>query len=447
MKIVLISTYDLGRQPFNLASPAAWLRAENHEVTCVDTAQTCLPEDVIKSAELIAISLPMHTATRLAVKVIERIKVLNPAAHIACYGLYAPMNADYLRTLGVHSILGGEFEPGLAKIAAGQKQEGGLISLARLQFQTPDRTGLPPLSRYAKLHVNGTTKKVGYTEATRGCKHLCRHCPVVPVYNGTFRVIQQDIVLDDIRRQIAEGATHITFGDPDFFNGPTHARRIIKQLHTEHPSATYDATIKIEHLRQHNGLLPLLKQTGCLFVTSAVESVEDDVLAKLEKGHTQADFIEVAQAFQSIGLTLAPTFLPFTPWTTQQGFQRLLSTIAELNLIENVSPVQLALRLLIPSGSRLLELDDIQQVIGPFNPAALMYPWKHPDPTIDELAQSVMALVNKKSTRQELFEEIWHLAFEAPMPSHEAAATAPIPYLDEAWYCCAEPTEDQLARV
>jgi radical SAM superfamily enzyme YgiQ (UPF0313 family) len=447
VKVVLISTYDLGRQPFNLASPAAWLLAEKHDVTCVDTAVACLPEEVIRQADLVAISLPMHTATRLAVKVIERVKALNPNTHLACYGLYAPMNADYLRTLGVHSILGGEFEPALVRIAAGLANTGPLISLDRLQFRTPDRTGLPPLARYAKLHINGTAKKVGYTEATRGCKHLCRHCPVVPVYNGAFRVVQQDIVLEDIRRQVSQGASHITFGDPDFFNGPTHARRIVEELHNEYPAITYDVTIKIEHLLQQKELLPLLKTTGCLFVTSAVESVEDSVLAKLEKGHTRADFINVAREFEAIGLTLAPTFLPFTPWTTRQGFQQLLNTIAELGLIENVNPVQLALRLLIPSGSRLLELDEIQQVIGPFNPAALMYPWKHTDPSVDELAQSVMTLVNG-SNRQEIFQQIWQLAHGTPMDNmHSAVPHSAIPYLDEAWYCCAEPTEDQLARV
>ncbi len=389
----------------------------------------------------------MHTATRLAVKVIERVKSLNPAVHLACYGLYAPMNADYLRALGVRSIIGGEFEPALVRIAAGLANTGPQVALDRLQFRTPDRAGLPSLARYAKLHINGTAKQVGYTEATRGCKHLCRHCPVVPVYNGAFRVVQQDIVLEDIRRQISAGASHITFGDPDFFNGPTHARRIIEELHNEYPTITYDVTIKIEHLLQQKELLPILKTTGCLFVTSAVESVEDSVLAKLEKGHTCADFINVAREFQTIGLTLAPTFLPFTPWTTRQGFQQLLNTIAELGLIENVNPVQLALRLLIPSGSRLLELDEIQQVIGPFDPAALMYPWKHTDPSIDELAQSVMTLVNG-GNRQQIFQRIWELAHGTPMDNTlDAVPQNAIPYLDEAWYCCAEPTEDQLARV
>src|SRR3984893_4079913 len=117
MKIVLISTYELGRQPFGLASPAAWLRRRGHAVDCFDLTRQELDAGAIRSAEVIAIYLPMHTATRLACKLIPMLRERNPAAHICCYGLYAPMNAEYLRSLGVGTILGGEFEGGLVRLA------------------------------------------------------------------------------------------------------------------------------------------------------------------------------------------------------------------------------------------------------------------------------------------------------------------------------------------
>src|SRR5581483_10652004 len=123
-----------------------------------------------------------------------------------------------------------------------------LISLDRLQFRVPARSELPSLEKYARLRIGAASKPAGYTETNRGCKHLCRHCPVVPVYNGTFRVVQADVVLADIRQQVQAGAEHITFGDPDFFNGPAHGMRIAETLHREWPGFTYDATIKIEHL-------------------------------------------------------------------------------------------------------------------------------------------------------------------------------------------------------
>ena len=194
-----------------------------------------------------------------------------------------------------------------------------------MPFVTPKRDGLPPLSRYAHLVLpGGGTRTMGFTESSRGCKHLCRHCPVVPVYHGRFRAVPVAVVLEDVAGQVAAGAEHVSFGDPDFFNGPTHALRVVRALHERFPGLTYDATIKIEHLIAHAGLLPELAATGCLFLTSAVESVDDRILDHLDKGHTRADFERAAGLVREAGIALAPTFVPFTPWTTLEGYVELL---------------------------------------------------------------------------------------------------------------------------
>jgi radical SAM superfamily enzyme YgiQ (UPF0313 family) len=259
LNIVLISTYELGRQPFGLASPAAWLRKRGHMVVSLDLSRQSLDEAAIRSAELIAIYLPMHTATRLAAQLIPSLRQRNPQAHLCCYGLYAPMNVEYLHSLGVSTILGGEFEEALAHLAErlssnglpeGQSQDEPLISLTRLQFEVPDRSGMAAMEKYARLIIPGDGYRiVGSTEASRGCKHLCRHCPIVPVYKGVFRIVSPDVVLEDIRRQVAAGAQHISFGDPDFFNGIRHAMDLAEEFHRQFPAVTYDVTIKIEHLR------------------------------------------------------------------------------------------------------------------------------------------------------------------------------------------------------
>jgi radical SAM superfamily enzyme YgiQ (UPF0313 family) len=453
MRVLLVSTYELGHQPFGLASPAAWIAERGHEVACTDLGVESLDSETAREADLVAFYLPMHTATRLAAKVMEKVRRLNPAAHICCYGLYAPLNESYLRSLGAGTILGGEFETGLVslleRMAAGRRQQTEpLISLERLQFRVPLRSGLPPLEKYSRLQIGNESRRSGYTEASRGCKHLCRHCPVVPVYQGAFRVVQPEVVLADIRQQVAAGAGHISFGDPDFFNGPTHAMRIIDALHREWPELSYDATIKIEHLLKHRDLLPRLRETGCLFVTSAVEAVDDAVLAKLDKGHTRADFIEVVREFRSVGLTLAPTFIPFTPWTTRESYRELLGLLLELDLVEHVAPVQLALRLLIPRGSRLLELEDVQAVLREFDEPALLYRWQHADAQVDALAAQALRIAASPDTRREIFGRLWNLVNQRPLPEVlDASPLAAIPHMDEPWFCCAEPTEEQVAQV
>lgn len=469
MKVLLISTYELGRLPFGLASPAAWLRARGHEVTCLDLTRQALDDEAVSAADLISFYVPMHTATRLAAGLVPKVREKNPRAHVCFYGLYAPVNEEYLRGLGVSAILGGEFEEGLAHLTSrlergtsngsgSGKQPEPVISLARQKFLVPDRAGMLDPEKYASVVMPGGEHRVaGSTEATRGCKHLCRHCPIVPVYNGAFRVVDREVVLEDIRRQVASGARHITFGDPDFFNGAAHAIAIVEALHREFPGLSYDVTIKIEHLRKQDALLPKLRESGCLFVTSAVESVDDAVLEKFEKGHTRADFLAVVSRFRELGMTLLPTFVPFTPWTTLEGYADLLDVLAEQALCENVAPIQLAIRLLIPAGSRLLELPEVRAMVGPFDSAALVFPWAHEDSRVDALAREVSQLAQRgdslKLSRTEIFLHVRRVAHAAagnraangiaPL----AGASAAVPYLDEPWYCCAEPTDIQFVSI
>jgi radical SAM superfamily enzyme YgiQ (UPF0313 family) len=457
VKVLLVSTYDLGRQPFGLASPAAWLREAGADVTCVDLTREKLQDDDVRASDVVGFFLAMHTATRLALPVIDRVRGVNPIARLIAYGLYAPLNERLLRERGVMDVLGGEFEEELTKAAlkgcATNTSEGddeesvaqpfraAATSIPRLQFKVPARDGLLPLTRYATLQVNGERRTVGYTEASRGCKHRCRHCPIVPVYDGRFRVVPPDVVLADVRAQIAVGARHITFGDPDFFNGIRHAEAVIRGFGREFPEATYDVTIKVEHLLRHAEMLPLLRETGCIFVTTAVESVDDEVLAKLEKGHTRADFERAVVLCRDAGVALAPTFVPFTPWTTLDGYLDLLHEIDRLDLVEHVAPIQLAIRLLIPQGSRMLELDDVRAVTGSFDARSLTFPWVHADPAVDALQAELTRMIGTRLSlpRSQVFARIWDVAHQRAKSDltrqPTLVARAAIPYLNEPWYC------------
>ncbi|MGH9220966.1 MAG: CUAEP/CCAEP-tail radical SAM (seleno)protein [Vicinamibacterales bacterium] len=445
--VLLISTYDLGRQPFGVASPLAWLRRAGIDAQAVDLSRDRLPTDAVTAAGLVAFYLPMHTATRLALPVIDRVRAINPQATICAYGLYAQLNESLLRDRGVSVILGPEAEAALVAVVSAGATAHALqtsASLPRLAFIPPDRAGLPSLDRYASLQMpGGSTKVVGATDATRGCKHRCRHCPIVPVYDGQFRVVPVDVVMADVRAQVEQGATHITFGDPDFFNGPTHARKVIDALHREHPHLTYDVIVKVEHLLAHRDLLPQLAATNCLFITSAVESVDDNVLARLEKGHTKADFVAAAHLCRSEGLTLIPTFVAFTPWTTIDNYRELLDVVEDLDLVEHVAPVQWSIRLLVTWQSRLLELPDIAALVDQFDPQTLTYPWKHPDARVDDLQRRVMELAGTRMTqsRRAIFDRVRALALfkstgqQITRPTDSPAPRTSVPYLNEPWYC------------
>lgn len=463
LNVVLISTYEMGRQPFGLASPAAWLQEAGASVRCLDLSISSLSAEAVQQADLVGFYVPMHMGTRMAVPIIKQVRQINPQAHLCCYGLYAPVSQDYLRRLGVNTVLGGEFESGLVNLArrlagngdnpangsgpAQNRQPEPIISLERQDFLVPHRASLPGLEQYAHLVTEtGEHRQVGYTEASRGCKHLCRHCPIVPVYGGRFRIVQREVVLADIRQQVQAGAQHITFGDPDFFNGPGHAIPLVEALHQEFPNLTYDVTIKVEHLLKQARHLETLKKTGCLFVTSAVESFDDDILKIFDKQHTRADFEVALTLCREIGLRLVPTFVAFTPWTTLEGYREFLAQIARLELVDQISPIQCAIRLLIPPGSRLLELPEVQNTVGELDEAKLSYVWHNPDPRVDALQADLEYLVQSCAAqnvpRREVFKRVWRRAYQeigdtagqVPFPKLPPTSRF-VPYLTEPWYC------------
>lgn len=458
--LVLINPYELGRQPFALAEASAWLKRAGCEVSCLDLALQKLESAVLLEADAVVIYLGMHTATRIAFEALPRIRQLAPKAALAAFGLYAPMNETLLRGLGVSAIFGGESEPDLVDWTHALRAGPGtvltqatIVRHDKIEFITPDRSGLPQLTRYAHLVLtDGQTRVAGFVDSTRGCKHVCRHCPVVPVYEGQFRVVPVDVVLADIAQQIAAGAQHISFGDHDFLNGPTHALRVVRALHERYPQLTYDATIKIQHLIDHAELLSELKRTGCLFIIAAVESVDDRVLDYLAKHHTRDDFYRAVGLVRAAGIALAPTWVAFHPWSTLDSYLDMLTSLVELRLVEAVPPVQFMIRLLIPSGSKLLDLPGFQDRIGAFDQKLLGYPWKNLDPRVDALQrtiQSYVAEAEKAHTpRRTIFEHVWRISHEAAGMAAPSLSNAdlgqPIPHMSEPWYCCAEPTEAQL---
>src|SRR6266566_6666831 len=457
--ILLISCYELGHQPFHLASLHTMLQQAGYSPVSVDTAVEALTDESITRARFVGVSVPMHTALRLGQLVAQRVRSLNPAAHICFYGLYASLNENYLLQETVDSVIGGEYEIPLLRLIAtlesGQtapipgvstREQSSTPWIQRTPFVVPERHQLPSPSRYARLEVNGERLLAGYTETTRGCKHTCLHCPITPIYHGLFFAVPVEIVLADIRTQVKQGVGHITFGDPDFFNGPGHAMRITRALHQEFPGITFDATIKIEHLLKHRHLLPELKSLGCAFIVSAVESLNDNVLRHLDKGHTSADVAEAIELMAQMGIPLRPSLMPFSPWETLESYFTLLNFFEERRLIEQIDPVHFSIRLLVPPGSTLLDTVDSPQWLGELDSAAFTYRWRHPDSRMDALYEKVAALVERaERAKASPIETFFHIKAMALAISgkdvdvveavQEYGSPRVLPHLTESWFC------------
>jgi radical SAM superfamily enzyme YgiQ (UPF0313 family) len=457
--VLLVACYELGHQPLALAWAAAVLEARGYAPGVMDVSVEPFDPDRVARARVVAVSVPMHTALRVGVELIARVRAVNPACRIVAYGLYAQLNREYLLAHGVDAVIGGEAEaPLLALVEALESGSGvpppgvGTVArpaaphLARPRLPVPSRAALPPLARYARLEREGRHELVGHVEASRGCKHRCRHCPIPPVYGGRFFVVPPDVVLADVRQVVGAGATHVTFGDPDFLNGPRHALGVARAVHAAFPHVTFDFTAKVEHLLKHRTLLPELRALGCAFVVTAAESLSDAVLDHLDKGHTRADIVALARVMREAGIALRPTWVAFTPWTTLDDYRAMLDFVDEEELVDAVDPVQYSLRLLVPPGSLLAGHPAMRAHLGPVVEGAFSHAWTHPDPRMDalqaEVARVVEAAVEARADDADTFDRVRALAdARAGVPARRLAGArrrpdrARPPRLTEPWFC------------
>jgi radical SAM superfamily enzyme YgiQ (UPF0313 family) len=454
VRVLVVSTYELGHQPLQAGSAATALRAAGHDVRVVDVAVDALEPADVGWADAVALSVPMHTAMRLALDVAADVRAARPRLPVALFGLYATVASDDVVGRLADAAIAGEHETDLVRWVEGATV-GVAVALGRGGPRPPARDLLPPLDRYARLAWRGEERLAGYVEASRGCSHRCRHCPVPVVYDGRVRLADVDAVVDDVARLVAAGARHLTFGDPDFLNAPQHARRVVQQVHERFPDLTWDCTTKVEHVLRHADLWPVFAASGCLFVISAFESVDDDVLRRLDKGHTAAEAAAATALLRRHGIEVRPSWLPFTPWTTPAGVVDLLDFVVAQGLVANVDPVQYTIRLLLPDGSLLLDDPDLAPHLGPYDPAALSWTWQAADPRADTLQRELATLVEDAAGAgapdHETFAAVDAAARRAAGigPRTDVVRPSPrdVPRLTEAWFCCAEPTGAQRARA
>jgi radical SAM superfamily enzyme YgiQ (UPF0313 family) len=463
--ILVLSCYESGHQPLAAGTALSFLERAGYRPVAADLATETIEQVEqrldLSRLRLVAFSVPMHTALRVGVRAAEHLRDRAAGAHFCFYGLYTNLNADYLLDGPADSVIAGEFEEPLAELARalesgraleevsqlGLRGRPAAAALRRAAVPAPARAGLPRLERYARLAIDGEERIAAAVETTRGCLHLCRHCPIPPVYGGRLFAVPRDVVLDDIGQLVERGARHITFADPDFFNGPSHSRRIVQRMHELFPGLTFDCTVKISHLLEHRELLPGLAASGCLFVVSAVESLSDMVLGRLAKGHEREDVFEALALLRQAGIHMRPTFVAFTPWTTLDDYVDLLDWVEREGLVGHVDPVQWSIRLLVPPGSWLLDRPEMRAHLGALDQPGFSYTWRHPDPRMDGLQRSVARIVHDAARDEQdpltTFEAVRRHAHAtagrpgAPAPTRglPSRAAAPPPRLTEPWFC------------
>ena len=98
----------------------------------------------------------------------------------------------------------------------------------------------------------------------------------------------------------------------------------------------------------------------------------------------------------------------------------------------------------------------MKHYISGFDAEKLSYKWTPADPCVDDLQSKVYEAIQlgerEGANRREIFEQVWALAHNAckqsaPALPPEHADSSPVPAMSEPWYCCAEPTDEQVAGM
>ena len=440
MKILLLSFYDLGKQPKIISELYKKLDNGSNQIDIVDYS---IEEKnlTLDNYDVLGIYASMHTASVLAEQYLRDRKLPNK---LFVFGLYANVFSEMFSNFqSIHSFDSDELESLL---------EVQLNPNYSFKHSVPDRTILPSITDYSHI-VDGSNNLIaGSVETTYGCKHECTHCPVPIEFKGMFKTFGTEKIITDVTNQVEEGAKHISFNDPDFFNGPKHALKILQLLNEKHPSITYDSTIKVEHILKYPDYFQELKNLNMLFVISAFETTNDHVLNILQKNHSFNDLNKAVELSLENKIDIRPTWMPFSPWTEQNDLISIIKLIENYKLRETVDPIQLTIKLLVPKNSLILKRPEMKEYLLDYDPSSFSYAWKYKFPNIDNIQNELFTYVLQHESENEYAQ---YLGLVDILESHtnetllnsERYSQRIVPKLSETWFCCAEPNKIQLDRI
>ena len=440
MKILLTSFYDLGKQPKIIAEIVDRYNSSEIDFDFFDFSVEDQNID-LENYDVLGIYAPMHTATILSIEYIKDKKLPNK---MFTFGLYGSVLEDFNSSIRYIKDIESDELALFLEINDDHQFS--------LKNNIPNRQIFPDISNYAHL-VDGSNNLIaGSVETTYGCKHSCTHCPVPISFNGSFKTYSLEKIVSDVENQVKQGAKHISFNDPDFFNGPIHALKILESLNEKFPSITYDSTIKVEHIIKYKKYFKELSSLNMVFVISAFETTNDLVLSILEKNHTSHDLNNSIEISQDFGIDIRPTWMPFSPWTELKDLSNIVKLIEKYELRETVDPIQLTIKLLIPKHSLIIKKPEINKYLGNYEKNSLSFKWKYENNDVEKLQSSLFDFILNNS---ELDDHKQYLGMvniiekctDTKLLTNSSYDFKNVPKLSETWFCCAEPSKIQLDRI
>ena len=200
---------------------------------CLDLSVEPWDPPLVGWADAVAFSVPMHTATRHG----PRARAAASTAPTCAYGLYAAMCHGV-----VDVTIAGEYEAALVAWANGTS-----TPVTPVLDRSPPRRGAHARSQRAaaarplRALIDAAGRPAASVEASHGCAHRCRHCPVPVVYDGRIRIVDEDAVLADVAQLVAAGRDAPDLRRPRLPQRAAHSLRVVARA-ARPPSPTSPST-------------------------------------------------------------------------------------------------------------------------------------------------------------------------------------------------------------
>lgn len=165
---------------------------------------------------------------------------------------------------------------------------------------------------------------------SRGCPHDCSFCASAVTWKRRLRFRSLENVLAEIRYIVENLNTrNLMFWDDDFAADKNRCIDLCGRISQEGPGMAYTVQLRADSVDAK--LVKALKGSGCKYAALGVESGSDEMLARIGKQETKAQFRKAVKIMKDAGLASIASYIIGLPGDTHETIKETIEFAFELN--------------------------------------------------------------------------------------------------------------------
>jgi radical SAM superfamily enzyme YgiQ (UPF0313 family) len=313
-----------------------------------------LAEDVLKEKpDLVGVSSLFTPYYREALECAREIKKREPVPILVGGSHVSASPMSILGDPAVDFIIRGEGERPLVELVRALLAGTSLTDVPNLGYK---RNGVPvlnaigepypldelPFADFSDLREQRylhQRKSLCFITTTRGCPHRCTFCSVHLTFGEKFQKRSLEKILLEIRQRYEEGYRVFDFEDDNLSFHKEDYKRLLSLIVAEFNGADLRllAMNGISHLSLDGEILHLMRLAGFSHLNISLVSSSEEVLKRLHRPQTLANFLEVVAQAHALGFKITCYQILGLPHETLDNMIDTLAILARLPVLIGVS--------------------------------------------------------------------------------------------------------------